>query len=348
MPHTMCYIIVKELDRCNIMKNEFLTGKLNKLTDVPGVTVGHKTVDSGDIHSGVTVINPIKGNVCYSKPTAACYVLNGYGKSVGLIQIEELGTLESPIALTNTLSVGAVMDAVTRRAVRICAKEGKSLRSVNTVVCECNDGGINDICAFGINAEHVEEAFGNACEDFAEGAVGAGRGMTCHGLKGGIGSASRIVKLDGTEYTVGVLVLTNHGAARDLTVDGVNVGADIQSRIKENDKGSVIVIMATDIPLTPRQIKRSLKRIPTALARIGSRVGHGSGEVFVGFSTGNIINAHDKSDIVCLKQINENKIDTVFRAVSEATEDAVLKSMLLSDPCINLKGTAVHSLSEYM
>ncbi len=330
------------------MKSEFPTGKLNKITDVFGVTVGHKTVDSGNVHSGVTVINPINGNACYSKPAAACHVLNGYGKSVGLIQIEELGTLESPIALTNTLSVGAVMDAVTKRAVRICEAEGKSLRSVNTVVCECNDGSINDICAFGINGEHVEAAFNNAGKDFDEGAVGAGRGMTCHGLKGGIGSASRILKLDGNEYTVGVLTLTNHGAARDLTVDGVNVGADIQSRIKENDKGSVIVIMATDIPLVPRQIKRVLKRIPTALARLGSRVGHGSGEVFVGFSTGNITNSNEKNDIVCFKQINENKIDTVFRAVSEATEEAVLKSLLQSAPCKNLKGMTVHSLAEYM
>ncbi len=330
------------------MKSEFSKGALNKITDVKGVTVGHTTVDNGKTHSGVTVINPLPCNVFYNKPAAACYVLNGYGKSVGLMQIEELGTLESPIALTNTLSVGAVMDAVTKRAVRISAAEGKNLRSVNTVVCECNDGGINDICGFGINAEHVENAFDNATEDFAEGAVGAGRGMTCHGLKGGIGSASRIIKLDGGDYTLGILVLTNHGAARDLTVNGENIGEDIQSQIKENDKGSVIVIMATDIPLTPRQIKRALKRISTALARLGSRIGHGSGEVFLGFSTANIVKSDEKSDIVSFKQLNENKIDTVFRAVSEATEDAVLKSLLLSKACTNQKGVLVHSLSEFL
>jgi len=162
------------------MKNEFETGALNKITDVGGVSVGHCTVDEGNVHSGVTVIIPSDENVFYNKPTAACYVLNGFGKSVGTIQIEELGTLESPIALTNTLSVGAVMDALNKRAVQESAKLGKALRSVNSVVCECNDANINDICAFGINEGHVDKAFENACKDFEEGAVGAGRGMVCH------------------------------------------------------------------------------------------------------------------------------------------------------------------------
>lgn len=330
------------------MKSEFKKGVLNKITDVKGVLVGHKTVDEGAIHSGVTVIIPTEENVFYNKPAAACYVLNGYGKSVGLVQIEELGTLESPIALTNTLSVGAVMDAVTKHAVRESAKLGKRLSSVNTVVCECNDSSINDICAFGINESHVEEAFANTKADFEEGAVGAGRGMTCHGLKGGIGSASRVMELDGEEYTVGILLMSNHGLLRDLTVDGVNIGADIANGVAECDKGSIIVIMATDLPLTPRQIKRALKRVSTALARVGSRIGHGSGEIFVGFSTANISKAEEESAIVSIKQLSEDKIDTIFRAVSEATEDALLKSMLLSQPCVNREGKTVHSLSEYI
>lgn len=330
------------------MKNEFRSGALNKITDLKGVTVGHKTVDEGNIHSGVTVIVPIEENVFYNKPTAACYVLNGFGKSVGLIQIEELGTLESPIALTNTLSVGAVMDAVTKRAVRESAKLGKYLRSVNTVVCECNDSNINDICGFGINESHVEEAFANAMADFEEGAVGAGRGMTCHGVKGGIGSASRIISLDGVDYTVGILLMSNHGAMRDLTLDGVNVGEKIANGIDENDKGSIIVIMATDLPLSSRQIKRALKRISTALARVGSRIGHGSGEVFIGFTTANISKSDSTESIVTYKQIAEGKIDVLFRAVSEATEDALLKSMLLSQQSATRDGKTVHSLAEYV
>lgn len=330
------------------MKNEFRSGVLNKITDVKGVTVGHKTVDDGNIHSGVTVIVPLEENVFYNKPTAACYVLNGFGKSVGLIQIEELGTLESPIALTNTLSVGTVMDAVTKHAVRESQKLGKYLRSVNTVVCECNDSSINDICAFGITEEHVEEAFENARADFEEGAVGAGRGMTCHGVKGGIGSASRIISVDGADYTVGILLMSNHGAMRDLTVDGKKLGVDIANGIDENDKGSIIVIMATDLPLSSRQIKRALRRISTALARVGSRIGHGSGEVFVGFTTANIARSDDASGIITVKQLAEGKIDMLFRAVSEATEDALLKSMLKSKPSATRDGKTIHSLAEFV
>ena len=330
------------------MKNEFEKGTLNKITDVAGVTVGHATVDDGNIHSGVTVIVPIEENVFYNKPTAACYVLNGFGKTAGTIQIEELGTLESPIALTNTLSVGAVMDALNKRAVRESAKLGKYLRSVNSVVCECNDGNINDICAFGITEQHVEAAFDNACKDFAEGAVGAGRGMVCHGLKGGIGSASRKLMLDGKPYTLGILLMSNHGALRDLTIDGENVGEGIYEGITESDKGSIIVIMATDIPMSSRQIKRVLKRISTALARVGSRIGHGSGEVFIGFTTANVLKATEKKDIVTFTQISEGKIDIVFRAVSEATEDALIKSMTKAESCESRKCKTVHSLSEYI
>jgi D-aminopeptidase len=331
-----------------LMKQEFSKGALNKITDVAGVTVGHATVDCDNIHSGVTIINPTQENVFYNKPTAASYVLNGFGKTAGTIQINELGTLESPIALTNTLSVGAVLDALTKHAVKESEKLGKKLRSVNSVVCECNDGGINDISAFGIKEEHVEQAFANACKDFEEGAVGAGRGMICHGLKGGIGSASRLITLDGKTYTMGILLMSNHGSLKDLTIDGKEMAPHILNGINENDKGSIIVIMATDVPLTSRQIKRVLKRISTALARVGSRIGHGSGEVFIGFSTANIIKAEESRDIVPCFQLAENKMDILFRCVSETTEDALLKSMLLAKPCIANNGKTVYSLSEFV
>ncbi len=330
------------------MKNEFIPGRLNKISDVPGVTVGHKTIDRGEFHTGVTVINPTADFIFQNKPAAASFVLNGYGQSCGLVQIDELGTLESPIALTNTLSVGTVLDALARHNVTEGAKYGMAIRSVNSVVCECNDGGINDISAFGVTREDVEDAFTAATDDFAEGAVGAGRGMVCHGLKGGIGSASRIVSLDSTDYTMGILLLSNHGALSDLTVAGDNIGSRIASGMPECDKGSIIVILATDIPLTDRQIKRVLKRISTALARVGSRIGHGSGEVFIGFSTGNRFPVSAKTDLLPLAMLNEDKIDLLFRAVSEATEDALLKSMLHAAPCVNREGDTVHSLAEYM
>lgn len=329
------------------MSDEFRKGALNKISDVSGVTVGHKTVDRGGTHSGVTVIVPTKENIYYNKPAAACFVLNGFGKSVGLPQIEELGTLESPIALTNTLSVGIVLDALAKRAVRESAGLGKRLRSVNSVVCECNDGSVSDICAFGIGEADVADAFDNAAADFEEGDVGAGRGTVCHGLKGGIGSASRIVEFDGKSYTVGVLLLSNHGEARDFRLHGraLDICGGGSSAC---DKGSIIVVVGTDLPLSPRQIKRAIKRVPTALARAGSRTGHGSGEIFLGFSTANLSHAEEKSAVVSFFQLAEDRIDKLFRAVSEATEDALLKSMLLAKPCLNRAGETVHSLAEYV
>ncbi|MBR4866035.1 MAG: P1 family peptidase [Clostridia bacterium] len=330
------------------MKNEFIPGRLNKISDVPGVTVGHKTIDRGEFHTGVTVINPTADFTFQNKPAAASFVLNGYGKSCGLVQIDELGTLESPIALTNTLSVGTVLDGLARHNVAEGAKHGMAIRSVNSVVCECNDGGINDIESFGVTREDVEEAFTAATDDFAEGAVGAGRGMVCHGLKGGIGSASRIIPLDGVDYTLGVLLLSNHGALSDLTVDGDSIGQRIANGMPECDKGSIIVILATDIPLTDRQIKRVLKRISTALARVGSRIGHGSGEVFIGFSTGNRFPTDTQTDLIPLRALHEDRMDLLFRAVSETTEDALLKSMLHAAPTQNREGDTVHSLAEYV
>lgn len=330
------------------MKNEFTPGRLNKISDVPGITVGHQTIDRGTLHTGVTIINPTADFTFANKPAAASFVLNGYGKSCGLVQIDELGTLESPIALTNTLSVGSVLDALARHNVAAGHKNGIAVRSVNSVVCECNDGSINAIESFGITCQDVEAAFSAATDDFAEGAVGAGRGMVCHGLKGGIGSASRIVSLNGVDYTLGVLLLSNHGALSDLAVDGDPIGRRIANGMPECDKGSIIVIMATDIPLTDRQIKRVLKRISTALARVGSRIGHGSGEVFIGFSTGNRFPLSSSTDLISLQMLNEDKIDLLFRAVSEATEDALLKSMLHAASCVNRDGTLVHSLADYM
>lgn len=154
--------------------------------------------------------------------------------------------------------------------------------------------------------------------------------------------------LDGKPYTLGVLLTSNHGALKDLTVGGKNVGLEIMDGVTESDKGSIIVVMATDIPMSSRQLKRVLNRISTALARVGSRIGHGSGEVFIGFTTANVLSADNKSDIVNFSQISEGKIDIIFRAVSETTEDALIKSMLLSKACESRKGKKVRSLSEYI
>ena len=173
------------------------SGPLGKISDVPGVTVGHCTVDTQTHKTGVTVVMPCADDMFAQKLPAAACVLNGFGKTAGLVQIGELGTLETPIALTNTLNVGLVYDAMVEYMVGRCAQSGTALRSVNPVVAECNDGGLNDIARRAVRQEHVFAAIENARADFEEGDVGAGKGMVCHGLKGGIGSASRIVELDG-------------------------------------------------------------------------------------------------------------------------------------------------------
>lgn len=322
------------------------TGPKNKITDVPGVTVGHCTIDNEEHKTGVTVVLPCSENPFFHKLPAASFVLNGFGKSAGLVQIDELGTLETPIALTNTLNVGFVWDALAGYMVDRCAVDGHALRSVNPVVCECNDGTLNHIQSRAVKEEHVLSALNSACVDFQEGSVGAGRGMVCHDLKGGIGSASRQIDVDGTVYTLGVLLLTNHGNLADLTIDGKNIGKDLAERLnkREPDKGSCIAIIATDLPLDSRQLGRVAKRASVGLARLGSFIGHGSGEVFVAFSTAN---AWDSREETALRQgvfFSEDKMDLPFRAVAECAEEAVLNSMLTARTTVGWQGKTIHSL----
>jgi len=333
-----------------IIVGELPTGPLNKISDVPGVTVGHVTITEGKHNTGVTVVMPCEDNMFTSKLTAAEYVLNGFGKTAGLMQIDELGNIETPIALTNTLNVGLVHDALVGYMIDRCEKENVRLRSVNPVVCECNDASLNDIRHRAVKEEHVLKAIQSVCKDFEEGAVGAGRGMTCHGLKGGIGSSSRLVTI-GKEYTLGVLALTNHGRMADLTIAGERVGERIQQEIKSElpDKGSCIIIMATDIPMTDRQLKRVVKRAGVGLARLGSFIGHGSGEVFIGFTTANRIPKDaNNGELMQMSAIHEDHIDKVFRAMAETTEEAVLNSMLMAETVVSAEGTVRKSLSEFI
>ena len=326
-------------------------GALNRISDVPGVTVGHATIVNDRHNTGVTVVMPCKDNPFVSKLPCASFVLNGFGKTAGLVQIDELGTLETPIALTNTMNVGLVHDAMVEYMVRRCERENVPIRSVNPVVCECNDASLNDICHRAVKQEHVFAAIESACAEFAEGAVGCGRGMTCHGLKGGVGSASRIVPLDGKKYTLGVLVQTNHGSLRDLTIAGDRIGSRIQRQLDADrpDKGSCIVILATDLPLSDRQLRRVIKRCSVGLARLGSYIGHGSGEVFIGFSTANRYAPDgDKRDVIPMEIINEHRIDAAFRAAAECTEEAVLNSMAEAEDVTGYSGKKRFSLKNFL
>ncbi len=324
------------------------TGKYNKITDVEGVLVGHSTIKTEKYNTGCTVIMPSRDNIYANKLVAAAFVHNGYGKTVGTIQIDELGTLETPIALTNTLNVGLVADALVEYSVERCQRDGLNVRSINPVVGECNDSALNTIADRAVKKEHVFAAIENASKDFDEGNVGAGTGTRCYGFKGGIGSASRVIELDGEEYTLGVLVQSNYGATRDLMINGKYLDEEVNKKVKgeECDKGSIMVVVATDIPLTSRQLKRVIKRASVGIARLGSYIGHGSGEIFLGFSTANVVSR--QRDIISIKCINEDVIDRVFRAVGEATEEAILNSMVCASSARQLNGKTVYSLAEFL
>lgn len=341
----------KRAEDFNIHVGSLKKGKLNKITDVKGVTVGHCTVETQSNKTGVTVVNPQPNNIFRHKLPCAQFVINGYGKSVGLMQIEELGTLETPIAITNTLNVGLVQDAVIEHMISECQKDNIEITSINPVVCECNDSKINRIAKRVIGQKEVEKAFLDLSPDFMEGSVGAGRGTVCHGFKGGIGSASRIVELDGREYTLGVLVQSNYGGMKDLNVNGKNIGKAISEKISadmETEKGSIIMIVATDIPLSVRQLKRVIKRCSVGLARLGSFIGNGSGEVIIGFSTAYEIADRETRDFISINVLNENKIDLLFRACAESCEEATLNSMLTSPADKKINGEPVYSLADFI
>ena len=324
-------------------------GKNNLITDVKGVKVGHKTLDNGNIKTGVTAIIPHSDNIFREKLICSSYVINGFGKSVGLVQINELGTLETPIILTNTLSVGTCSTALVKYMLKENDDIGVTTGTVNPVVCECNDGYLNDIRGLHVKEEDVFDAIENAEINFKEGNIGAGTGMSCYQLKGGIGSASRVLKLDDKEYTIGSLVLSNFGLKEDLLVDGIKVGEKIlEKESEELEKGSIIIILATDIPMNERQLKRIAKRVPIGLARTGSHIGNGSGDIVIAFSTANRIKHYEDRDIVRIKIINENIIDKVFRGVIECVEEAVISSLLHSEKTIGTSEHKRESLKKYI
>ena len=324
-------------------------GKLNKISDVPGVTVGHCTLADGDIQTGVTALLPHPGDIFHDKVMAACHVINGFGKTTGLVQIEELGTIETPILFTNTLSVGTVETALVKYMLDknpdICETTG----SVNPVVCECNDSYLNDIRGLHVTEQNTFDALADCKTDFAEGAVGAGRGMRCHGLKGGIGSASRIVELDGKPCTIGTLVLSNHATFDDLVVAGTPIHQLLDERIPPHeDKGSIITVIATDIPLSERQLKRLCHRALVGLSRTGSACGNGSGEIVLAFTTANRVPHYADKAILPTAMLHDDAINPLLRAVAECVEESVLSSLLHAETVTGRKGHTVVSLADLL
>lgn len=322
------------------------TGPLNKLTDVPGVTVGHCTVDTEEHKTGVTVILPCRDNMFEKKLTAAAFVHNGFGKTAGTLQIEELGTLETPIALTNTLNVGLVHDAMVDYMTERCRNEGIEVKSLNPVVGECNDSNLNNIAWRAVTKEHVFEAIRTASSDFAEGDVGAGKGTVCFGMKGGIGSASRLVKTGGETFSVGVLVQSNFGSTRNFVLDGKPLGDILAARIEDikKDEGSIMMVIGTDLPVSDRQLKRLIRRCGVGLSRCGSFMGHGSGDIMLGFTTANRIPQDEP--FVEIRQVGEEYLNDAFEAVAEATEEAILNSLSMADTVTGYNGNTRYCLTD--
>lgn len=334
------------------MTSVYKTGKNNLITDVDGVKVGHCTLknDEKDIHTGVTAIFPHDGNLFKDKVLAATSIINGFGKSAGLVQIEELGTIETPILMTNTLSVGTAADTLVKYMLKDNEDIGVTTGTVNCVVTECNDGEINDIRGQHVKADHVNEALENADVLFEEGDVGAGTGMICMGLKGGIGSASRIITVDDKEYTIGAMVLSNFGFPGLLRIDGrqIDTSSLIEKKAEDVEKGSVIILIATDLPLSERQLKRVAKRATVSLARTGSYLGNGSGDIAIAFTTANRVPHYGDKAIVEMKMINDNAIDKVFQATAEACEESVYSSLDHAHTVTGVRGKKVHALSEVL
>ncbi|MBQ9009911.1 MAG: P1 family peptidase [Clostridia bacterium] len=328
------------------------TGERNKISDVPGVTVGHCTIRTEGHRTGVTVIHPCEDNMFRSKLVAASYVMNGFGKTVGLVQVDELGTLETPIALTNTLNVGRVSDALIEYMRQWCERENVPLRSINPVVGECNDAGMNRIGERVIGLEQVMQAIHERTPDFEEGNVGAGTGTICHGLKGGIGSASRVMEIGGQRYTIGVLVQSNHGCLERLQIGPRMIGQEILAARgraeKESDQGSVMMIVATDLPVTDRQLRRIIRRCAAGLAHLGSYFGHGSGDVMIGFSTANRVPSPLIPCLLSCQMVSESALERAFEWTAEATEEAVLNSLVCAEEDVRLNGEHVFSLSTYL
>ncbi|MEV9637764.1 P1 family peptidase [Burkholderia pseudomallei] len=381
-------------------------GPLRSIADVAGVTVGHATLDARGVQTGVSVVRPHAGDVYRDKVPAAAAVINGFGKSIGLVQVDELGVLETPLALTNTFGVGALAQAQIRAAIDANPQIGRAWPSVNPLVFECNDGYLNDLHAFAVTPAHYAQALADARRAFARGAVGAGRGMSCFDLKGGIGSASRVVRAAGEAWTVGALVLANFGRLPMLTIAGVPVGRMIAERDaggapgagggqgadgarddvaaagargargargdgphgtygtygahgRENagtgggaagglaprrardagasspgaapdaappEQGSIIMLVATDAPLSSRQLKRVALRAAVGLARTGSVYGHGSGDIALAFSTAYTV-PHDAERVSLPALVADAALDPLFAAAADSVEQAIVDAL---------------------
>lgn len=336
-------------------------GPLNAITDVDGVRVGHVTLiktdgsfdlGRGPVRTGVTAIHPHEGSVFRALVPAAIEILNGAGEITGRSQIDEYGTLETPILITNTFSVGAVhqgcVEWLTAREPDLGTSE-----FVVPVVAETYDGFLNDIAGQHVTPQHAKEALDSAsAAPVAEGNVGGGTGMILFGFKGGVGTASRRVAISGSDYTVGVLIQGNFGSRTDLLIDGVPVGREIidfqleGSKQRKAKEGSVIVVIATDAPLSDRQLSRLCRRGVLGLGRVGAIAGNSSGDLLIAFSNARECRAprRNQGPFVAQTHLRDDVIDALFRSTIEATSEAVLNALIAAETMTGRDGNRAHAL----
>ena len=323
---------------------------LNAITDVAGVEVGHVTLISGDgkltpgkgpVRTGVTAVLT-RGRNSTDQVFGAWFTLNGNGEMTGTTWVEESGFIEGPIMITNTHSVGTVRDAVIAWQMK---KQGKTFQPWSLpIVAETWDGFLNDINGFHVKAEHVSQALDQASSGpVAEGNVGGGTGMVVHQFKGGIGTSSRRLQIAGANYTVGVLLQANYGGRSGLTIAGVPVGREITDLMPKRlsaDTGSIIIVVATDAPLLPHQLKRVVKRAALGIAKNGGIGGNSSGDIFIAFSTAN----PNAAKGTALTMLPNDHIDPIFAATVQATEEAIINAMIAAETMTGVDGNTVYAI----
>ena len=361
-----CYQVYSQKPRARDLGIPFVgtPGAFNAITDVKGVEVGYSTiitgkgentVGNGPIRTGVTAIFPRGKAKKFSPVYANWYSLNGNGEMTGTTWVTESGFLETPIMITNTNSVGVVRDAVLKWYVDTDWYSGEDWWYTYPVVAETYDGFLNDIYGFHVKEKHVLEAIENSSSgQIAEGNIGGGTGMMCLGFKGGTGTSSRVLKIKDSSYTVGAIVQSNFGAKRNLSIAGVPVGVELKdtlnsvfngppkSRRQEGD-GSIIVIVATDVPLLPHQLKRIAQRIPLGIGIVGGRGSNGSGDIFLAFSTANE-GAFNRDDIASITSMPNDLLMPVFEATVQVVEEAIINAMIAAETMEGINGNTSYAI----
>ena len=317
------------------------TGPRNMLTDVPGVKVGHSTIirgsgplkpGSGPVRTGVTAILPHDGSLFQRPVKGAYFDFNGCGGLGGALQIREFGVIDTPIMLTNTMSMGTVAEATIRHMIRANPSVGITADTIIPTVSECDDSYLNDAQGLHVREEHVFGAIDGASQTFHEGAVGAGTGMSCYAYKGGIGTSSRVVQIGDARYNLGSLVLTNHGDWEELRIDGVPVGSILGNPdLDRATQGSIVMVVGTDAPLDARQLNRIARRAVLGLAVTGSASHNGSGDIVLSFSTANAVERYKHDGLTTEHFLRDSEIDPLFRATVDSVAESITNSLFKAE-----------------